>query len=199
MTFFTERETERTLTPFEEVALPHMSYIFKIAYRMSRSRATAEDLTQETFIIAMQKFDQLKDPAKCKSWLFVILRNLYLGMVEKTRNKYFLDFDDMSYGLADDSDRVERQWREGFSDEVQHQLDRLDEKYRRPLEMAVLGEYSYKEIASALDIPIGTVMSRIARGKIFMRRELLRNKHFDHPFVNNLGEAELAEMNEMEI
>jgi RNA polymerase sigma-70 factor (ECF subfamily) len=183
MTFFKENENKSSLTPFEEIALPHMSYIFKIAYRMSGNKAAAEDLTQETFFIAMQKFDQLKEQAKCKSWLFVILRNLYLGTIEKTKNKYFLDFDDMSFGIADDSDKVERQWREGFSDEVQHQLDRLDDKYKRPLEMAVLGDYSYKEIASKLDIPIGTVMSRIARGKIFLRRELMKSKSFDSPYA----------------
>ena len=115
---------------FQEIALPHMSYIFKSAYRLTGERSGAEDLTQETFFIAMQKFQQLKDHNKCRSWLFAILRNLFLGTVEKRKNKYFIDYEDVAYGLPDTSHINEDQWREGFSDDVQHQLDRLDEKYK---------------------------------------------------------------------
>ncbi len=164
---------------FEEIALPHMDYIFRVAYRLSGNRETAEDLTQETFFIAMQKIDQLKDQTKCKSWLFVILRNLYFGMIEKTRNKYFFDYDDVSYGIQDEKVQEKEMEREGFSDLLQHQLDRLDEKYKTPLVMSVLEDFSYKEIAGELDIPIGTVMSRIARGKSFLRREITKHSSFD--------------------
>ena len=65
-----------------------------------------------------------------------------------------------------------RRQREGFSDDLVHQLDRLDEKYRTPLLMSAMDDYSYKEISSALDIPVGTVMSRIHRGRALLRRAL---------------------------
>ncbi len=169
-----ETSKAKAKTHFEEIALPHMGYIYKTAYRLTGNKSAAEDLTQDAFFIAMQKFDQLKDQAKCRSWLFAILRNLFLGTIEKTKNKYFLDYEDVAYGLPDHSHKAGELWRDGFSDDVQHQLDRLDEKYKTPLVMSVLGDYSYKEIADSLDIPIGTVMSRIARGKIFLRREILK-------------------------
>ncbi|RJO67973.1 MAG: sigma-70 family RNA polymerase sigma factor [Myxococcales bacterium] len=160
---------------FETVALPHMNYIYKVAFHLCGDRALAEDLAQETMFIAMQKFEQLQDHAKCKSWLFVILRNLYWGKMEKERHRSATNFDDVAYGIADEGLEAEREWREGFSDDVQRQLDRLDEKYKTPLIMSILGNYSYKEIADSLEIPIGTVMSRIARGKTFLRREISKS------------------------
>lgn len=157
---------------YETICLPHWAYIYRNAYHLSGNRATAEDLTQETFFAAFQKFEQLKDHARARSWLFVILRNLFLGHIEKDKAKLYSDFDDVAYRLEDKSEESERGQREGFSDDVKLPLDRLDEKFKEPLVMAVLGDYSYKEISTRLGIPMGTVMSRISRGKSFLKREV---------------------------
>lgn len=159
---------------YEMVCLPHWTYIYRNAYHLSGNRASAEDLTQETFFTAFQKFDQLKDHARAKSWLFVILRNLFLGHIEKDKAKLYSDFEDVAYRIEDKSEENERTQREGFSDDVKLPLDRLDDKFKEPLVMAVLEDYSYKEISSQLGIPIGTVMSRISRGKSFLKREVER-------------------------
>lgn len=157
---------------YEEICLPHWTYIYRNAYHLSGNRATAEDLTQETFFTAFQKFEQLKDHARARSWLFVILRNLFLGHIEKDKAKLYSDFEDVAYRIEDKSEENERTQREGFSDDVKLPLDKLDEKFKEPLVMAVLGDYSYKEISARLGIPIGTVMSRISRGKSFLKREV---------------------------
>jgi len=171
----TQTQTKREgKTDFERHALPHMNFIYRMALKLSGNAATAEDLTQETFFLAMQKFHQLHEVEKVRSWLFTILRNQFLGGLEKTRGKHFVDFEDVAFGIADDGIREEREVRDGFSDEVKRPFDRLDEKYKTPLVMSVLEDYSYKEISDVLDIPIGTVMSRIARGKTFLRREIGR-------------------------
>jgi len=172
---YLNKNTNAEHNEFEEIALPHMRYIYQISYKFTGNKEAAEDLTQETFTVAMQKFNQLKDPKKCKSWLFVIARNLFLSVVTKMNNKYFLDYEDVSYMIPDNSQGADRFVQNGYSDNVQHHMDRLSPKYREPFEMAVLGDYSYKEIAKELDIPIGTVMSRIARGKAFLKREIGKN------------------------
>lgn len=172
---YLNKNLDRNYNEFEEIALPHMRYIFQISYKFTGNKEAAEDLTQETFTVAMQKFDQLKDPKKCKSWLFVIARNLFLSSATKMNDKYFLDYDDVSYMMPDESMAADSATKNGYSDHVQHHMDRLSDKYRRPLEMAVLEDYSYKEIARKLGIPMGTVMSRIARGKAFLKKEIGKN------------------------
>ncbi|RJO63288.1 MAG: RNA polymerase sigma factor, partial [Myxococcales bacterium] len=147
----------------------HIPFLKNFSRYLTRDRATAEDLTQETLLVAIEKFDQLRDPDKCRAWLGVILRNLYLGTIQKSKRERRLDYHDLTDILPADSNWRERMGRDGFSDRVQHQLDRMSGKYRQALVMKVFGEYSYKEIAQELDIPLGTVMSRINRGRSFLR------------------------------
>lgn len=168
----TPRSTTSQAGSYESVVLPHWNYIFRSACHLSGDRAFAEDLTQETFFTAFQKFDQLQDHARAKSWLFVILRNLFLGHIEKNKAKLYSDFDDVAYRIEDKAREEEAKQREGFSDEVQLPLDQLDAKFKEPLMMSVLGDYSYKEISAELGIPMGTVMSRISRGKSFLKKEI---------------------------
>ena len=71
-------QKNKRIDSFEQLALPHMTFIYRVAYRLSGNREDAEDLTQETFRIAFEKFDQLRDIEKCRGWLVIILRNFYM-------------------------------------------------------------------------------------------------------------------------
>ncbi len=167
---------KRRLTAFEEVAIPHLKFIYRSAYRFCGNPTDAEDLSQETFRAAFEKFAQLKDHNKIKSWLFVILRNSYMKKIEKDK-KYVLidiDMDKISYS-AKDARHFDKNFdfEKRLNGDLQAALDKLDEKYKTPVLLSYVGGYSYQEIADTLHIPIGTVMSRIARGKMFLKKEIL--------------------------
>ncbi len=160
---------------FEKTALPHLDFIYKSAYRFCGNATDAEDLTQETFHVAFEKFSQLKDHAKCKSWLFMIMRRLYLKEVQRHKRYTLVDFDDTYYNFKQIKSISGDQLRHVINGEVQTVLDRLDERYKMPLVLSYLGDFSYQEIADMLKIPLGTVMSRIARAKIHLKKELTKS------------------------
>ncbi len=167
---------QRQLSVFEELAIPHLSFIYRSAYRLCGNPTDAEDLSQETFRAAFEKFSQLKDPNKIKSWLFVILRNSYMKKIEKEK-KYVLvdiDMDRISYN-AKDARHFDKNFdfEKKLNGDLQSALDKLAEKYKTPVLLSYIGGYSYREIADMLHIPIGTVMSRIARGKMFLKKEII--------------------------
>ncbi len=116
-------------TAFEKTALPHLNFIYKSAYRFCGNAADAEDLTQETFHVAFEKFSQLKDAAKCKSWLFIIMRRLYLKEVEHHKRYTLVDFDDSYYNLRQIKSTSEDQLRRVIGVELQSASNRFDERY----------------------------------------------------------------------
>ncbi len=160
---------------FEKIALPHLDFIYKSAYRFCGNATDAEDLTQETFQIAFEKFSQLKDHAKCKSWLFMIMRRLYLKEVEHHKRYTLVDFDDTYYNFRRVKSTSEDQLRHVIEMELQNTLNKLDERYKMPLVLSYLGDFSYQEIADMLKIPLGTVMSRISRAKVCLKKELTKS------------------------
>ncbi len=164
---------KKDLFTFEAVAIPYLNFIYKSAYRFCGNQTDAEDLSQETFQTAFEKFDQLRDTAKVKSWLFMILRNIYLKKVQQERKYPEVEMDESRYkpmGLGQEDMVCLKRIMDG---EIQAALDKIDERYKTPLLLSYIGGYSYQEIAEMLEIPIGTVMSRIARGKMFLKRRLI--------------------------
>ncbi len=157
---------------FEQTAMLYMTFIYRVAYRLSGNREDAEDLTQETFRIAFEKFDQLRDIDKCRSWLVIILRNFFFKELKKKKHLPSVNLDDVSFKLENNKDFNYESIREIVNGELQQALNKLDERYKTPLILSYMDGFSYKEIASILNIPMGTVMSRIARGKIFLKKEL---------------------------
>jgi len=171
---------------FQEIALPYLGFIYKSAYRLSGNRADAEDLSQETFRLAFEKFTQLKDTARVKSWLFIILRNAFLQQIKKEKLNY-VDIDLANYNPQAARNAGGYVFNNIMSDDIQAALDKLPEKYKTPVILSYMSGYSYQEIADMLQIPIGTVMSRIARGKNFLKKELLNLiKPFTEKHVANL-------------
>ncbi|HEY2787304.1 MAG TPA: sigma-70 family RNA polymerase sigma factor [Fimbriiglobus sp.] len=147
----------------------HYQGLYRYAYRLTGSAADAEDLTQETFGKAMARLSQLREKDKAKGWLFRILRNAYLHRVRDDKRSKVIPLD----GFADvaQPEPEPRSW-EIDSERLQHALCELDESFRTPLILFYFEEFSYKDIADQLDLPIGTVMSRLARAKAYLKAKL---------------------------
>src|SRR6266478_6157651 len=133
------------------------------------SKADACELTQETFARLLAKGGQLRDGSKVKSWLFTTLYRVFLGWKSRERRLPHLEISSVEHELppiaAELVDTMER-------DTVREALLEIDERYRAPLTLYYLEEHSYEEIAELLEIPIGTVMSRLSRAKALMREAL---------------------------
>jgi len=173
--FFSKKTDEDS---FKRTALPHLKFIYNMALRLSGNEYDAEDITQETFYIAFKRFHQLKDEDKCKSWLFSIMRNLFLKEAERRGNYKELNLDEGEYlfNLESVSNYNEKEITEKIDNqELQVILNKIPEKYKSPFLLFYMDNRSYKEIADVLNIPIGTVMSRISRGRDFVKNLLLKN------------------------
>jgi RNA polymerase sigma-70 factor (ECF subfamily) len=152
----------------EELVALYYQPLYSYAFRLSGSATDAEDLTQESFCKAQLFQQQLRDPAKAKAWLFRILRNLYLHRLrsERTRGER-IDVD--PNGLPDESTRpVEHVDVES----LQRVLGELPEVFRTPVILYYFEDFSYRDIAEQMELPIGTVMSRLARAKAHLRVRL---------------------------
>lgn len=150
------------------------------AMKLARDRDLAEDLVQETFFFALKNFHQLRDRNKSKYWLFSILRNLFLKNLEKRKNWIEVEFDAVCESLHDKNKmNPEHDFFEAeLKNSIQCALDTLDERLKFPVILFYFEGRSYKEIGAILSIPIGTVMSRIARAKVYLKRELVKNQDF---------------------
>ena len=146
----------------------HYEALYRYAYRLSGSAADAEDLTQEAFGKALARLPQLRDPDRAKGWLFRILRNAYLHRVRDEKRHRAVPLD----AVGDLPGRAEAPPPEVDPARLQEALDDLDEAFRTPLILFYFEEFSYRDIAEQMDLPIGTVMSRLARGKAYLRSRL---------------------------
>ena len=158
-----------------EFLIPHVDLIFRCACRLTRKAHDAEDLTQETFYYAIKNFHQLKDHEKAKNWLFSILKNLFLKDLEKNRRRIDINFDLVSNTIRGVSNLEEEHLKVEVARNLREVMSKLDDRLKAPIEMFYFERLTYKEIAESLNLPMGTVMSRIARGKVYLRRELARS------------------------
>lgn len=153
---------------FEELVDAHYQALYRFGYSMCKSSEIASDLVQQTFCIWAEKGHQLKDRSKAKSWLFTTLYREYLGYARKRKRFVDKDASDMEYALptvdADEGRQMDANRAVGL-------LSGLDPIFRAPLTLFYLQQNSYKEIAEILEIPIGTVMSRISRGKALLKKQ----------------------------
>jgi RNA polymerase sigma-70 factor (ECF subfamily) len=145
----------------------HHGVLYRYAFRLTGSAPDAEDLTQQTFLVAQQKLGQLRDAENARAWLFTVLRNGYLKSFRKAVPQTAASIDlDVEALAAEETD-------EPFDRELlQRALDQLPDDFRLVVVMFYFEERSYREIAAELEVPIGTVMSRLARAKAGLRRLL---------------------------
>ena len=151
-----------------QLVTDHHGAVYRYAFRLTGSVADAEDLTQQAFMIAHQKIGQIRDEASARSWLFTVLRNCFLKTRQKRRpvpaGNLKLNID----SIPEEPPQGEEIDRE----RLQIALDQLPPNYRLAVVMFYYEDRSYREIAEELDLPIGTVMSRLARAKAHLRTSL---------------------------
>lgn len=145
--------------------------VYRFAYRLAGSHADAEDLTQQTFLQACRKIDQVRSGERVRPWLLTIVRNCFLKSRQK--QKYWELTDDEAQWATEPFSP----WPEEFDEEqLQQALQELPEVFRTPVLLHYFDEMSYKDIARLLNVPIGTIMSRLARGKESLRSRLLEKE-----------------------
>jgi RNA polymerase sigma-70 factor (ECF subfamily) len=169
---------------FEATTLPHLKPLFRLALRLTGDAAAAEDLVQETYLRALQSFDSLRDRERARPWLFRILSRLVIDRHRVVRREAPLEapeeLDRFSLydRIADEdpfpySDRLHDDFLAQFQDEdVRRALLALPEVYRMPLVLLYVEDLSYRELADLLGCPVGTVMSRLHRGRKSLERAL---------------------------
>jgi RNA polymerase sigma-70 factor (ECF subfamily) len=169
---------------FAEQAMPFMDSLYAAAMRMTRNRADAEDLVQETFLKAYRGFGGFQEGTNLKAWLYRILTNTYINAYRaKKRRPDESDLEEvedlylyrkLSSGDAASLGRsAEDELFDLFTDdEVKAAIEALPEQFRMAVLLADVEGFSYKEIADILEIPIGTVMSRLHRGRKGLQKRL---------------------------
>ena len=169
---------------FTTDAMQYAPQLFSTALRMTRSRSDAEDLVQETYIKGWRSFHTFQEGTNLRAWLFRIMTNTYINKYNAQKRKGTeVELDDIEelflykrLGSIDQSQlssSAEDQMLELFTDdEVKNALEELPEDFRVPVLLSDVDGFSYKEISEMLEIPIGTVMSRLHRGRKAMQKML---------------------------
>ncbi len=169
---------------FADVAMEHMPSLYTAALRMTRNPADAEDLVQETYLKAYRAFNSFTEGTNLKAWLYRILTNTYINTYRaKKRRPEESDIDDLENfylyrrlgGLegATAGRSAEDEVLDHFTEtEVKEAIEALPEQFRIAVLLGDVEGFSYKEIAQILDVPIGTVMSRLYRGRRALQKRL---------------------------
>ncbi|HLV89443.1 MAG: sigma-70 family RNA polymerase sigma factor [Acidimicrobiales bacterium] len=169
---------------FEEDALQYARQLYSAALRMTRNPSDAEDLVQETFLKAYRAYDSFEEGTNLKAWLYRILTNTFINKYRadsrRPKQSELGDVEDLymyrriAVGDSSAASRsAEERVLEGLLEEdIKRAVEELPENFRIPVLLADLEGFSYKEIAEILDIPIGTVMSRLHRGRKAMEKRL---------------------------
>ena len=168
-------------TRFETDAIPYMRQMYPSALRLTRDRCDAEDLIQETFARAYQKFDQFTPGTNLRAWLYCIMSRTFLGMC-RTRSRrpaevLAADLHEAANnhgGLVPASRSAETLALEGVSDSaIMRALGELPSQFKTVIYLADVEGYQYTDIAAMMGTPLGTVMSRIHRGRQMLRAKLI--------------------------
>jgi RNA polymerase sigma-70 factor (ECF subfamily) len=164
--------------------MPFVDSLYNTAYRMARNSEDAEDLVQETYLKAYRYYDKFQEGTNFKAWLFKIMKNTFINNYrKKQQTPPQSDFSDIEESfeslLSDEATRQIKNPEEEFlsdvlDEHVQAAMDELPPDYRLAVVLADLEGFSYKEIAEILEVPVGTVMSRLYRGRRLMEAAMLR-------------------------
>lgn len=169
---------------FEEEALPQMDPVYRFALRLTRDPDRAEDLTQDTFLRAYQNWEKYTPGTKVKSWLFTICRNLFLRGEDRSRRH-----DEIVAEAADqdpralsreapvfmevrDRDPEGEFWKQVVDARILEAVEELPEEFRSAVILSDLEGLRYEEIAEVLEVPVGTVKSRLFRGRRILQQRL---------------------------
>lgn len=166
---------------FEAAALCHLDSLYGTALRLTRDAREAEDLVQDTMLSAFRHFDRFIPGSNARAWLYKILNNTFIdryrrGKRERLARELMVD-DELPSMMSEDSSKSATSpddllSQPLLSDDVKRALEDLPHDYRMAVMLCDLEEFSYKEIAEILDCPVGTVMSRLHRGRRILQRSL---------------------------
>lgn len=175
----------RDRVAFEEAALPLMDYLFFKAIKLTRNQNDAEDLVQDTYALGLRKFHMYEAGTNLKAWLSRLQFNLYIsqyrrrrnrpdgasiaGMEETVRDRDHVQHNAELLNMEPEQILGDSAFIDSLPLEIREGLAEMDERYRDVLLLNVVGEKSYKDIATSLSVPVGTVMSRLSRAKAFLR------------------------------
>lgn len=155
---------------FESLVTRYYRALYQFAFSLTRKEAEANDLTQQTFYVWANKGHQLRDTSKVKTWLFTTLHREFLKKRRREERFPHVELEQAGNDVPAVSPTIVNQL-DGAA--VIQALGRIEDLYQAPLALFYLEDHSYKEIAEVLDVPIGTVQSRIARGKAQLQKILL--------------------------
>jgi RNA polymerase sigma-70 factor (ECF subfamily) len=176
------RQTNRTKQEFEELALSNLDPLYSAALRLTKNERDAEDLVQDTCMRAYRFFDRFERGTNIKAWLFKILTNTFInryrrrvkersvveGVEREAVHERFISRDATDFAANPERYFFDRL----LSDDVLRAIDQLPIDFRLVVILADLQEFSYKEIAEILECPVGTVMSRLFRGRKLLQKTL---------------------------
>jgi RNA polymerase sigma-70 factor (ECF subfamily) len=164
------RDEDRRWSAFETEALPHLDRLFRLAMWLERDRTEAEDLVQETFRQALESFHRFTPGTNCRAWLVSILQHLRSNR-RRARGRSPL-VEDAEEKIAQAAAFVPPVPQALTDEDMLAALARLSAQHQEVILLSDIEELTYKEISQALSIPIGTVMSRLHRGRALLRSEL---------------------------
>ena len=193
-----QSQAKRSREAFEKEALPHLDALYAVGLRLTRNERDAEDLVQDTILRGFRFFDRFEAGTNCKAWLFKILHNTFINKYRRrVREREVAGSIEaeggagptLSVDALDEARDPERRLLEALdgllSEDVKRALDAIPEDFRLAVVLCDLEELSYKEIAEVMDCPVGTVMSRLHRG-----RRLLQDKLRDYAAARGIGVGE---------
>ena len=176
---------EDPLQSFDEAALPHLDAAYNLARWLTRNDKDAEDVVQEAYLRAFKHFSSFHG-GDGRPWLLAIVRNTYYNWIRSNRiPELETPFDEETYAtIQDDSDPEMQMVREADNEMVRGALEELPAEFREIIVLREFEELSYKEIADVAKIPLGTVMSRLARARKRLERIL---RHWDKETCEGVG------------
>ncbi len=174
------KDKKKQRKEFEEIALVHIDSLYRTALYMTKDEQEAEDLTQETYLKAYRFFANFEPRTNCKAWLFKILQNNHINRCRnKSKVSFLEEFNEINpycfQLIQEEESNPEKNFFKNLSSEhIRQAIEDLPEEWRLTVILADIEDFSYKEIAEVTKFPIGTVMSKLHRGRNLLRKKLLK-------------------------
>lgn len=165
---------------FEEEIIPHLDAMYNFALRLTSDPSDAEDLVQDSIVKAFRFFSSYEKGTNAKAWLFRILKNSYINNYrKKSKQPNQVDYDEVATFYetiraerTDTSDLEDKMFRDLIDDDISTALEELPEDFRTVVLLCDVEGFTYEEIANMLDVPIGTIRSRLHRGRNLLKAQL---------------------------
>jgi RNA polymerase sigma-70 factor, ECF subfamily len=178
-------KTRQKHEEFQREAVPHMDILYSYALRLTSNPEDANDLLQETYLKAYRFWSKFEQGTNCRAWLFRIMRNSYINRYRKAvKTPEHLDYDEIKdfYNTireqtSDPNDLSERLFGQLLDDQVSAALTELPEEFRTVVILCDVENFTYEEAAEFVDCPIGTIRSRLHRGRKLLRDKLFHYAH----------------------